>query len=278
MNRQKLIDYILLILKGIVVGFGAIMPGISGGTLCVAFGMYKPILNVLSHPFKTLKTDGIRLFFFILGGGLGFVGLSGLASMLMAADSFAVTLVFIGFILGTLPDLWNEAGGKKKRTVSSYFFAFCGFLFLSAILLTLRSGGGFVIEAGFGGFFLCGILWGLSFVVPGLSSSTLLIFFGLYQPMLEGISRLSIPVLFPLGIGVLLCILLLPRGVNALFDKYHSQCSHAIIGVVTASMVAVLPTELFASVSNGLFGILYITIGFLVSHFAGRYCNSLTSI
>ncbi len=276
MKRQKLIEYILLILKGIVVGFGAIMPGISGGTLCVAFGMYKPILNVLSHPFKTLKTDGVRLFFFILGGGLGFIGLSGLAGMLMAANSFAVTCAFIGFILGTLPDLWKDAGSGEKRKPSAYISAVLGFGTLLTALLLLRSGGGFYIEPGFGGFFLCGILWGLSFVVPGLSSSTLLIFFGLYQPMLEGISRLSIPVLLPLAIGVGVCLLLLPKGVNALFEKFRSQCSHAILGIVIASMAAVLPVELFESISNIFFGILYVAGGFLVSYFAGRYINSLT--
>ena len=53
-------------------------------------------------------------------------------------------------------------------------------------------------------------MWGLSFVVPGLSSSTLQIFFGLYQPMLDGISSLSMPVLLPLAAGVALCLLLLP--------------------------------------------------------------------
>ena len=73
MNLQKSIKHILLIIKGIVVGFGAIMPGISGGTLCVAFGMYKPLLNVLSDPKKAIKEDGFKLLMFIIGAGVGFV-------------------------------------------------------------------------------------------------------------------------------------------------------------------------------------------------------------
>ena len=81
MNR--LIDPILLVLKGVLVGFGAILPGVSGGALCVAFGMYNPIINLLSRTFKALKTDGVRLCFFVLGGLIGFVGLSGIASWLM---------------------------------------------------------------------------------------------------------------------------------------------------------------------------------------------------
>ena len=53
MNR--LIDPILLVLKGVLVGFGAILPGVSGGALCVAFGMYNPIINLLSHPLRRSK-------------------------------------------------------------------------------------------------------------------------------------------------------------------------------------------------------------------------------
>ncbi len=45
----------LLLVKGIIVGFGAIMPGISGGTLCVAFGMYKPLIEVFSKPRERLE-------------------------------------------------------------------------------------------------------------------------------------------------------------------------------------------------------------------------------
>ena len=55
---SRFIDPILLIFKGVLVGFGAILPGVSGGALCAAFGMYNPIINLLSHPFKALKTDG----------------------------------------------------------------------------------------------------------------------------------------------------------------------------------------------------------------------------
>ena len=71
---SRFIDPILLIFKGVLVGFGAILPGVSGGALCAAFGMYNPIINLLSHPFKALKTDGVRLFFFVLGGLIGSSG------------------------------------------------------------------------------------------------------------------------------------------------------------------------------------------------------------
>ncbi len=57
--KINIFNLIVLLFKGALVGFGAIMPGISGGTLCVAFGMYQPIMNLLSHPFKELKKNGL---------------------------------------------------------------------------------------------------------------------------------------------------------------------------------------------------------------------------
>ena len=56
-NKKKnpFIQPIIWIMEGILVGFGAILPGISGGTLLIAFGMYKPIIDLLSNPIKNIK-------------------------------------------------------------------------------------------------------------------------------------------------------------------------------------------------------------------------------
>ena len=54
-RRNGIIQGLLWVLEGIIVGFGAIMPGISGRTLCVAFGMYKPLIGGLSEPMVNLR-------------------------------------------------------------------------------------------------------------------------------------------------------------------------------------------------------------------------------
>ena len=55
MKKNKIIQGILWLLEGVIVGFGAIMPGVSGGALCVAFGMYKPLIGILSDPKTSIK-------------------------------------------------------------------------------------------------------------------------------------------------------------------------------------------------------------------------------
>ncbi len=274
MKKNIVLQYPLLLFKGVIVGFGAIMPGISGGTLCVAFGMYKPLLGLLNHPFQTIKSDWQKLLFFILGGGIGFVGLSGLAGWLMEKNSQAVTCALIGFIIGTFPGLWKSAG-LHGRKPSSYISMLSGFIILLVILIALRCANGVAIAPGVGSFLLCGITWGISFIVPGLSSSTLLLFFGLYQPMLEGISSFSLPVLIPLAIGVGVSLLTLSKLVDSAYHKWYSQVSHSIIGFVAASIIMIIPVGMFKTVSGFALGTVCIVGGSIISFFTDNLCTHL---
>ena len=63
----------LLLLQGMIIGTGAILPGVSGGVLCLAFGLYEPMIQLFTHPLPTLRRH-LRLFLPLIGGGL--VGLS----------------------------------------------------------------------------------------------------------------------------------------------------------------------------------------------------------
>jgi len=273
--KKNIIKYIVLFFKGILVGFGAIMPGISGGTLCVSFGMYEPLINVMSHPIKTLRKDGVKLLFFVLGGVTGFIGLAGLADWLLSVNEPVVILVFLGFILGTIPDLWKAAGDRGRNKLS-YLFMTGGFVVLFSLLWFLKNAATITVEPGYIAFFFCGILWALSFIVPGLSSSTLIMFFGLYKPMLSGIDTFSLPVIIPLAVGALLCLLAISRPINIMYNKWHSQMSHIIIGVVLASMVMVIPFGFFVNPARFAIGIVCVICGAVASFFIGKLCDKLT--
>ena len=157
MKNKGIVRYIILFFEGIIVGFGAIMPGISGGTLCVAFGMYRPIIEVLSHPKKSIKQYIGILIPFVLGGVVGFLGLSGLASWLLDKNTYMMVCVFIGFIIGTFPELWKDAG-KKGRNSKSYVALIIGFLVMMLVLMLFRIESMVMIRPGISGFVVCGVL------------------------------------------------------------------------------------------------------------------------
>lgn len=272
-KRKKQLMFLLWLLEGIIVGFGAILPGISGGTLCVAFSMYRPIIDTLAHVRSGIRKHGVMLLTFFAGVLVGFVALSGLAAWLLERDTALVTCVFIGFILGTFPELWQDAG-TQGRTGRGIFAMVLGFAVMAALLGVLKTTAAITVSPGVAGFLLCGVLWGLSFIVPGLSSSSLLLFFGLYQPMLAGIASFNPAVLLPLGIGMSLCVLLLSRIVERTYQKHFSIVSHGILGIVAATALMILPSW-SGSVQVLLVNLCAILFGCALSYGFSRLCRNL---
>ena len=62
-----------------------------------------------------------------------------------------------------------------------------------------------------------GFCLALSVIAPGMSFSTLLMPLGLYTPFVDGIGHIDVSVLLPGGIGALVTVICLAKGVNALF-------------------------------------------------------------
>lgn len=268
---MKRLNILLWLIQGIIVGFGAIMPGISGGTLCVAFHMYYPIMAVLSSFKDNIKVYGLKLGIFILGGIIGFVGLSSIAAYFLESNSLIMICLFIGLIVGTLPDLYEEAG-IKGRNKFSYVSMLIGFLLMYSLLSILTKSYVFTIAPGFSGYCLCGILWGLSFIVPGLSSSTLLLYFGIYGPMLKGISSLDVNVLIPIGIGLLMSVMTLSKVISYLHNRYYNGFSHMIIGIVLATLILLIP-ENYSSFNEFIYCLNATLIGGMISY----YLTNLTT-
>ena len=59
--------FLLLLSQGVIMGIGAVLPGISGGVLCVIFGIYQPMMETLAHPKKGIKKYGHMVLPVVLG-------------------------------------------------------------------------------------------------------------------------------------------------------------------------------------------------------------------
>ena len=272
-NKNFVLQAILWVVQGFIVGIGAILPGVSGGTLCYAFGIYDQILEVLSNPIKGLKKHWKMLIFVVLGGGLGFVGFAGITNWLLQLNEAVVLCVFVGLIAGTLPDIWKDAG-KEGRGKGSYIGLVVSFVALAAVFYVFKNIWQLTIAPNTVGWLLCGLLWGLSFIIPGFSSSTLLLFFGIYEKMSEGISTLDFGVLIPLGLAMLATLLLFSRLMKLVFDKFYAVVSHCVLGFVIATTLMILPsfaTEWY----NILIYIGCIIAGGVASFFFSKLCNKI---
>lgn len=242
MKKTGLIDWILRFVKGIFIGSGFILPGVSGGALAAVFGIYERIILFLANIRKNFK-ENVRFFFPIgLGGLTGIFILSFAVSFLLGNYETVILWFFVGCIVGTVPALWEEAGknGRNTKDIINMVITFIVFfLFLSSgeqLFMT-------TIEQNIWTWLLAGGLIGLGMIVPGLSPSNFLIYLGMYKAMSDGIKDLDFSVIIPIGIGVVLCVLSLSKLVELILKQAYSTLFHFILGVVFASTVMIVPVN-----------------------------------
>ena len=241
--------FLIKILQGSLIGLGAVLPGISGGVLCVIFGIYKTIMELLAEPFKNFKTHVPRLIPVIIGGAIGFLGIANVLSVLLEKYPAPSVCLFIGLITGMLPSLFREAGeqGKDKNSYTSMYIAM-GLTFFLLVCLKIFS---VEITPNFVWYVFSGFCLALSIIAPGMSFSTLLMPLGLYEPFVAGIGHLDFQILIPSGMGAFATVILLSRAVNSLFEKHYSVAFHAIIGIVIAATIMIIPFSSFLTSPRG---------------------------
>ncbi len=259
-NNKKNSNFFLRILQGSLIGLGAVLPGISGGVLCVVFGIYKPIMELLAEPFKRFKTHVPKLIPVIIGGIIGFLGVANLLSFLLEKYPGPSVCVFVGLIAGMLPSLFREAG-EQGRSKKSFIAMAIAMVLIFALLISLQIFS-VSIKPNFMWYIFCGFCLALSVIAPGMSFSTLLMPLGLYEPFVAGIGHLDFSILIPAGIGALATVVLFSRAVNSLFDKHYSIAFHAIIGVVIAATIMIIPFSSFvASPISFIVNLICIAVG-----------------
>lgn len=238
---KKPIQWLFRVLQGGLIGAGAILPGISGGVLCAVFGIYQPMMALLAHPVRTFKKNFFLLLPVLIGWALGFFLFAKVLNFLFndSSTSNSATWLFVGLIAGMMPQLYREAG-KQGRTYKSWVALAISTVVVLTLLVLLQYGTRISIQPNIWWFFVCGVLWGISLVIPGLSSSSILLFLGLYQAMTAGITEFSPQVIIPMGLGILLVILASARAINYMFDRHYSSAYHSVIGFVIASTIAII--------------------------------------
>lgn len=270
MNQNKPKTFLLRLLQGGLIGLGAVLPGISGGVLCVIFGIYKPIMELLSDPFHALKKHLGLLIPVIAGGALGFLGVAKLLGFFLTRYEAPSVCLFVGLIAGMIPSLFREASekGRSKKDYPALVIA-CAAVFAILISLNVIS---VSIEPNLGWNLFSGFCVAMSIIAPGMSFSTLLMPLGLYTPFVEAIGNLELGVLVPAGISALLTMLLLARAINTLMDRYYSVVFHAIIGIVIAATVMIIPFGSFAAgVSACVLNLVCLAAGIVIALLLDRF-------
>lgn len=272
-NNTSLLRVILRVLQGVLIGVGAVLPGISGGVLCVVFGIYKPVMELLGDPIRKFRTHVPKLLPVIVGGAVGFLGVAKILAFFLEAYPAPSVCLFIGLITGMLPSLFREAN-EKGRVKNAWVPLAVAFVVILALLISLNLFS-ITITPNFGWYVFCGFCLALSVIAPGMSFSTLLMPLGLYTPFVDGLGSLDFSILVPAGIGAVVTVICLARAVDALFDHFYAYAFHAIIGIVIAATLMIVPVDSFTSLGSAAVNVVCLAVGVAAALALDRFNSSI---
>lgn len=235
-----MVDWILRFIKGIFIGSGFILPGVSGGALAAVFGVYERIISFLAHITRDFKKNVLYLFPLGLGGITGVFLFSFVVSFLLGEYETQILWFFVGCIIGTVPALWYQAG-KEGRQERHIIILIIGFILSLAFMLYGERLFGGSIPQNPATWTLAGSLIGLGVIIPGLSPSNFLVYLGMYKDMSDGIKDMNFMIIFPIVIGAILTVLLFSKIIDYIINKAYAGFFHVIMGVVFASTVMIVP-------------------------------------
>ena len=261
-------------LVGILLGLFVIIPGVSGATLLILFGLYKKVAFSISHFFQ--KDHFKKAFFFllpiILGTIIGLVVGLILIQKILNILPFTTILLFAGLLIGSLPVLFKELKGTKPTNTNLNILAL-GFLFIIIICFIsiyisrydlfmydpIPSPKETLANKQPSFYFysiIIGFVIGITQVIPGLSASAFLMMIGCYSLFINSISFkviLAEPkiifIFFALIIGFILGLIITNKVIYSLLDKHKEKTNYLIVGFSLASIVAIfLSKEIFENV------------------------------
>lgn len=289
-------NYLIDILKGMVIGISNIIPGVSGGTMAVSLGIYDRMIFSISQLFKDWKASLKTLMPILIGAGFGIVAFTYTIEFLLSNYTLPTALAFVGMILGGVPVLWVsfKAGLKMKneKLNAKHFIVFI-LMFALVAVLPMFQGAESSFEAiaitpsSMIKLFGVGIIASATMIVPGMSGSLVLIVLGYYYSIVNTITSFidalragdmeallpNFVVLFVFGIAVLIGIFLISKVIEFLFKNYSSITYSGILGLVLASPFAIMYNTNALSALNTTKGLPFALVGLvlMVLCFMGIY-------
>lgn len=226
---------------GFIIGLGGVLPGVSGGVMAVSFGVYEGMVSAVSTFFRDPKRHIRFLFPLVLGGGIGALVVTLLLQSLYTAYEPQIVSLFMGMVMGCLPELIQGCGKQPVRPAGVLTGVLClsvivGVSILGSLLPGVQEGNSLTFFSGAA----CGLILAVGTVLPGISGSFVMIFLGLYQPMLNAVRQVQIIPLLGLGLTFLLVALLLLRGVDRVLRRFPGPAAFSMLGFTLGSVVLVL--------------------------------------
>lgn len=206
----------MLFFKGILIGIGKILPGVSGSLIAITMKLYEPLLEHISTIFKNPKKS-IKFLFPILSGILfSILTFSNILKILINKYYFLILLLFIGLIIGSTEFTFDEFKNKKTQKITLFITILLTTLLINKLSININ------LENNIFTYILLGLIEILSTIIPGISGTAIFIILKKYELVLEILSNPlnNINILLPFLFGILIGLLSITKLITYIIKKH----------------------------------------------------------
>lgn len=241
--------------NGFCMALADSVPGVSGGTVAFIMGFYDQFIgSVHDLAFGNLKERKCALMYLAklgIGWVIGMAMAVIVLSALFESHIYAVSSLFIGFVLGAIPLIVEEERDSLKEAEGSFLFCLIGMAVVIAVTWANGKSGSASMDLGQ---FSAGTALRLFFIgmtaisamfLPGISGSTLLLVFGAYIPVITAVKGVLsfhfsyIPCLMFFGCGILAGAVTVVKAIRICLERFRAQTVYVILGMMTGSLYAI---------------------------------------
>lgn len=234
------------------MGAADIVPGVSGGTVALVFGIYEQLLDNIRRGARALGsivrldptgfTAHLRsvewpfLVPLLTGIGLALLALSAVIERLLFERPEEMAGLFLGLVLGSVVVAWRLL---HEATNVADITAMAAVAVATFALLGLQSGP--IAEPSLPAYFGAGAIAICAMILPGISGSFLLLMMGMYAAVLGAVHDRDLVVIAVFGLGATLGLALFSSALGYLLDHYHDPVLGALIGLMIGSIRVLWP-------------------------------------
>ena len=251
MVKKLVTDFI----KGIPIGAANVIPGFSGGTMAVILNVYERLIGALSDILRR-RCARSRTCGALLGVIVGVIIAVKLIIFLLGNFPIPTTMFFVGLIIGAIPSIRAKAAEGKGKPADLIAFFACAIIVIVVSFLKGKtpSAVDYDFQTAIIIFFLS-VIAAAAMVIPGVSGSMILLAFGYYDFIWEGLignfiaafTTIDFPgmvnagvMLLPFALGVIAGIIIIAKIIKAMLARYPRTVYHAIFGLLIASPFAII--------------------------------------
>lgn len=256
----------MLIMKGMIIGIGKIIPGVSGSLLAISLGVYEKAIDSLIN----INKDSKNIVF------LGKIGIGILISIIFFSkiilyflnNYYLYTMIFfIGLMMGNIPSSIKIVKQAKKKDIIYLLLS----LLLVYIIYKFKSPIVYSPNISFNNFiiiFMLGVIDAITMIVPGISGTALFMMLNCYHFIMDLFSNLFSKIYFTItfGIGVIIGILITGYIMNKLLTNHKEKVHLVILGFTISSLIVLLiPIIKMINPFNVIPLAILLTLGFIIS-------------